>query len=629
VGGLAVTEPARDEHFEQADQHLRKTMSGQQLLFLSVGGIIGSGWLFAVLAAAGYAGPASLISWVVGGIFIIFIAINYAEISGMLPRSGGIVRYPQLTHGAYTAWILGWAYWLSAVTTVALEAESVITYLGGKFPGVDLVNSSGILLWPNGILCGTGLVLFFLVLNFFGIRLLSEWNRWVTWWKLIIPTATFCFLFAVFHASNLTAHGGFQPLGTSSIFQALVLSGIIFAYGGFRQALDYGGECRNPQRDIPFATIGSIVIAMVIYILLQLAFLGVMKWTSIGVHAGDWSALLGSNNWKDGPLYHALVASGVGALGSYATLLLVDSAISPSGTGWIYFGTSTRTIYGMGIGRLLPRLFTRMNRFGIPWPALVATFVVACIFFVPSPSWYSLVSFSTSASVLTYIMGGLSLPVLRKTAAGLNRPFRLWWHHLWAPLGFLAAFMVYYWSGFTTLNDVYAAVLIALPIYAWIKSVEREWVKPAIGAVIGLVFLGAWIYINVMGGWTMRPSGIQAAGSWSFPVYDIALSAAVLFFCVALWAASTAEGRHHIVRTAWLIWMLLATLPVSYYGEYGPLAHPLLVFPYGTLVEVGVGIITYYWGVSSGFLTEEVKEIIAVHQARQVQHGEARPPAAG
>src|ERR1044071_976199 len=85
--------------FESADRHLRRTMGFNQLLFMSLGAIIGSGWLLASLAAAGTAGPAAVVSWAIGGVFILLVALAWAELAGMLPRTGAIVRYPHLTHG--------------------------------------------------------------------------------------------------------------------------------------------------------------------------------------------------------------------------------------------------------------------------------------------------------------------------------------------------------------------------------------------------------------------------------------------------------------------------------------------------------------------------------------------------
>ncbi len=175
-----MAEEPRTGRFEEADKGLRRAMPLQQLLFLSMGGIIGSGWLFAVLGADATAGPASVISWILGGIFVLLIALTYAEIAGMLPRSGAIVRYPALTHGAFTGFILGWAYALAATSVAAIEAEAVVTYLSTKFTGADFtatVSGVKVLTWPNGIVFAVLLMVLFFVVNFVGVRFLSEFNR--------------------------------------------------------------------------------------------------------------------------------------------------------------------------------------------------------------------------------------------------------------------------------------------------------------------------------------------------------------------------------------------------------------------------------------------------------------------
>jgi amino acid transporter len=599
--------------FEASDLKLRRSMSLTQALFLSVGSIIGSGWLFAALGAASYAGPAAIVSWVVGGVFIILIALSWSEVAAMLPRTGGLVRYPQLTHGSFTGWILGWGYWVSAIATPAIEAEAVITYISGRYPSVGLTHQARgttVLSWPWGIWCAIGLMIIFFCVNVFGVRLLSETNKWVTWWKIVIPTCTFAFLFTVFRSSNFSAFGGFAPLGTPGIFNALSISGIVFSYLGFRQAIEFGGETRHPQRDLPIATIGAVVITMLIYVGLQIGFIGALDWHHAGVAPGHWAGLK-SSAWAAAPFYKELTAFGIASLSAFGTVLLIDAGVSPSGTGWLYLGTSARANYGLSVAGYSPRIFERINRFGIPWFALLASAVIGCLFFIPAPSWYLLVGFITSATVLTMIVGSIAVPVLRRTAPELHRPFRLPWIWLWCPVGFLAAVEIIYWAGFTTLNSVEAATWIGLPLFAWYFAWKRGWINWAAGAVLGIVFLGAWVYVNDRGGWTLATGTSQRAGSWPFWLYDVAFSAAVLFFCVSLWLLSSREGRRHVQRAGWLVFLLLATFPLSYWGAYGETKSPLLGgFPWDTLLEVGVGLIAFGLAVVSGFATEEIREIV-------------------
>jgi amino acid transporter len=612
--------------FESADKNLRKTMNFNHLLFLSVTALIGSGWLFAALSSGAVAGPAAIVSWIIGGILIILIALTYMEPAGMLPRSGAIVRYPALTHGAYTGWMLGWAYWLSAITVPAIEAEAVVTYVGGQFPSSGITTvKAGVteMAWPKGILFGIGLMVFFFLLNFFGIRLLAEVNRWLTWWKIIIPSLTAIFLFTIVKSSNYSslsfggAHG-FTPYGTASIFGAISSTGILFAYLGFRQALDYAGEAKNPQAHVPLATILSVLIAMVIYVAIQIAFTGVVNWHSAGVHSGDWAALV-SSPWAAAPLVDALKAAGIGWLASFATVLVVDAGISPSATGWVYLGTSARTNYGLSVHGNLPKAFQRPNKWRIPWLSLVIAGVIGCLFFVPAPSWYKLVGFISSATALTYIMGGAGTVILRRHAPGLHRPFRLPAMWVLAPLGFLAAWMVVYWSGYSVLVQVFGAVFLGLPVFVWYYARNNGWFDTQgrlwASQLMGAIYLAAWIYIQYGGGWLLRVTA-PAAGAWSFPVYFFAQLADVLFFCLALWALATAGGgRKHVLHGMWFVVTTWAVLPVSYYGAFGAEKVPAIKFPYDTFVALGIGIIGFVLAIASGYDTDELKEIVTASAA--------------
>ncbi len=624
-----MSEPASvpiTAEFEAADRHLHNAMSLQQILFISISGIIGSGWLFAVLAADGVAGPASVISWVLGGIFIIIIALTYAEISGMLPRTGAIVRYPHLSHGAYTGFIMGWAYLISAMAVPAIEAEAVVTYLAGRFPhwGLTTVTSGvTVLAFPTGILLGVALLVLFFAVNYFGVRLLGQVTLWVTWWKIIVPTLTFALLFAAFKGANFTAYG-FAPLGVSPIFQSLATAGIIFAYTGFRQGLEYGGEVRNPQRDVPIATVLSVLVAMVIYIALQVAFTGALDFAKAGIHAGDWSKLA-SSHWASSPLYSALRASNIALLGAFATVLLIDAAISPAATGWVYLGTSTRAFYGMSVDGYFPRFFERVNQFRIPWIALLASGVLGLLFFFPLPSWYLLVGFITSSGVLTYIMGGVGLPVLRRTAPQVHRPFRLPGAQIFAPLCFLVATMIFYWAGFSTLVNVFAAVFIGLTLFVWFYAPRQGWISSQVGATLGIAFLIVWIIVNKVGGWVLLPAGAHAAHP-AFLLYFVLVAGTVVLFTALLWVLSNDEGRQHLNASWWLLAYMFATFLLSYYGEYGPLTKPALAFPISDIVEIAIGLVAFYWGVASGFATREVREIVEASAGVQPAPGSGNLP---
>lgn len=599
----------RTGEFEVADRKLRRELGLQRLFFISLGSIIGSGWLFASLNAASITGPAAILSWIVGAILVTFIALNYAETACMIPRSGSVVRYPHLTHGGYLGFVMGWAFLLATVTVTAVEAQAAMQYIAG-YPGVGLnlttTTTTGgeevTILTGPGLIGAVIFMIFFFVVNIFGVKFFGEFNRWISWWKLFIPVITGILLFFAFRGSNFTAYGGLAPEGIGPVFNAVAASGIVFAFFGFRQGLDFGGEARNPQRDIPLATIGSVVVAAAIYILLQVGLIGALEWSDAGVNAGDWGALAASD-WADAPLYDALNAAGIALLAYFAFVLLADAIISPSGTGWIYMGASGRVFYGMAMHRDLPRPLTWISeRFRVPWVALIAALVIGALFLIPYSGWALLVKFITAATVFTFVMGALQLQVMRRTAPDLPRPFWLRGAAILSPLGFLSGTMIFYWEGFSGLRGVVATVLFGLSLYVLFQGPARGRISRSAGLLIGIPYAVIWIITQYFG-----PLGADAL---PFLLYWAFSAVEVVAFSALVWWFANGEGKREVNAAWWVQFLVLALYLLSYYGEYNATReNPLFPFPWGNLIAVVIGLLAYYWGVASGYQTEEMKSI--------------------
>src|SRR5689334_6945090 len=294
------------------------------LTWASMGSIIGSGWLFGPQDALEVAGPAAIISWLIGGVAIVILALVHAELGGMYPVSGGTARFPHYAFGGAAGASFGWFSWLQAATVAPIEVLAMITY------GQHYSFANGWLKTVNGqhVLTASGIVVAVLLMaaitaiNFLSIRLLARTNSAATWWKVGIPLLTIFALAVVqFHGSNFTAADGFNPYGAKGILSAVSTSGIIFALLGFEQADQLAGESKNPRRDIPRAVIGSIVIGIIIYIALQVVFLAALPASQIGSH---WAT--SAFNDLSGPF--AQVATLV-SLGWLATILYLDAVVSP------------------------------------------------------------------------------------------------------------------------------------------------------------------------------------------------------------------------------------------------------------------------------------------------------------
>ena len=116
---------------------LDKSITSLGLLLISVSSIMGSGWLFSSFYATQTAGPAALISWIVGGVFMLIVAFTFAEVFSMLPVSGASVRIPQISHGKVVGIFCSLAFWFTYVVLIVIEVQAVIQYLCFYFP--DLV----------------------------------------------------------------------------------------------------------------------------------------------------------------------------------------------------------------------------------------------------------------------------------------------------------------------------------------------------------------------------------------------------------------------------------------------------------------------------------------------------------
>ncbi len=245
------------------------------LTFVSLGSIIGSGWLLGVLTAATSAGGASIVSWLLAGMVVVLLALVHAELGASYPLAGGTARWPRLAFGSIGGFTAGWVAWLQAVTIAPIEVEAALSYLDHEWHG--LINGDTGALTPTGLGAATALMLTFTIINILGVRWLAESNRIAVLWKTAVPLLTVVVLIAVsFHASNFTAGGGFAPYGAHGVLAALPL-GVVFALQGFEQAAQIGGEARDPQRNVPRAVIGSVILGTVLYLGLEIAFVGALN----------------------------------------------------------------------------------------------------------------------------------------------------------------------------------------------------------------------------------------------------------------------------------------------------------------------------------------------------------------
>ena len=231
---------------------LRRSVGFYGLMFVSLGSIIGSGWLLGALNAAQVAGPASVLSWVLAACMLALLALTYAELGATYPVAGGSARFPYYSHGPIAGFTAGWASWLQAVFIAPIEVLAAITYVNSvgwvnmHFNMINKVGDSAGLLNGTGLVVALVLMVLFTAINLAGAKFLSDSNIIVVIWKTAVPVLAIAVVaWLQFNPANFHAGGGFMPFGFHGVFAALT-GGVVFALQGFEQAVQLAGEARNP-----------------------------------------------------------------------------------------------------------------------------------------------------------------------------------------------------------------------------------------------------------------------------------------------------------------------------------------------------------------------------------------------
>jgi amino acid transporter len=461
----------------EQEPHLKRHVGRIGLLFASVGSIIGSGWLFGAMNAAQQAGPAAIFSWIIGSIMVMLLGLCCAELGTMFPLSGGVVRFPHVAFGSAASYLTGWITWVACMAVAPIEVAGALTYATKYTPFTNtntLSDGSTVhTLTGLGLAVAVSAMALFVVINYFGIKWFVRVNNVLVSWKLaVITIVIIVFLAARFNGSNFTSHG-FAPQGSHGVFTAIATAGIVFSFIGFRQGIELAGETDNPKRNVPFAVIGSVLVTAVLYILLQVAFIGAVSSRDL---SGGWAQLSFTNDF--GPL--AAIASTIG-LGWLAVLLYIDAIVSPADAGLIYTTVTARISYAIARNGNAPEGLSRTTSRGVPLVSMVLAFVVGLILFLPFPSWQQLVGFITSATVLSFGSGPLVVVAFRRQLPDHERPFRLPAAHLLAFFAFWSANLIVYWTGWETNWKLFVAVLLGIVLWVLldatdrIRNRQREW----------------------------------------------------------------------------------------------------------------------------------------------------------
>ncbi|HTT05305.1 MAG TPA: APC family permease [Steroidobacteraceae bacterium] len=503
-----------------------REVGGGALLFAGIGSVIGSGWLFGAWRAAQLAGPGAIWAWVIGALAILCIAASYAELGAMFPESGGAVRYGHYSHGSLVGFLTGWAAWIAIVSVIPVEAEASVQYMS-SWPWAwaqalyrHAAGGPGELT-ASGLAIAAILVVVYFLLNYWSVRLFAGANSAITWLKLAIPAGTAAALLAAgFHQENfhVGVHGGTHVTNVAAILTAVATSGIVFSFNGFQSPVNLAGEARSPGRNVPLAIFGAILLSALIYLLLQIAFVGAVPAAQL---QQGWASLTYSS-----PFAQLALALNLNWL---ALLLYGDAFLSPSGTGTTYTATTARMLYAMERSGTAPRFLGQLHpRWGIPRGAMWVNLAVAFAFLFCFRGWGTLAAVISVATIITYLVGPVSALALRRTAPELHRPLRIRALPLLAPLAFVVATLMLYWARWPYTGQIVLLLVVPLPVYAWYqgRSGWRALRRHLAGAAWLFAYLAAIVILSWAGSRQFDGRGYLPYG-WD----QLYVALAALIFC--------------------------------------------------------------------------------------------------
>ncbi|WP_371372443.1 amino acid permease [Sporomusa aerivorans] len=434
---------------EASIRSLRKSLTAIDIVMLGIGVIIGTGiFVLTGVAAAKYAGPGLMLSFVLAGITVAFVCLAYSELAAMIPIAGSAYTYTYTALGEFVAWLVGWNLILEYSVGASAVAGGWSAYTVGLLKSAGIEVPKALTTVPaDGGLVNLPAVLITLFLTFLlvkGVKESANVNRLLVAVKL---AAIFLFLFLAGPKVNVANWEPFLPYGWAGVSAGAAV--IFFAYLGVDSIATAAEETCNPSRNMPFGIIGSLAVCTVLYIAVSAVMTGVVPYSQLDT-AEPVSFVLRQIGYNFGS---ALV--GTGAIAGLTTVLMV----------MMY--AQTRAFFAMSRDGLIPAAICKVHpKYGTPH--IITLIVGLGVALISGVTPIHLVAEMCSAGTLfAFIAAMIGVMVLRKTKPDVQRPFRCPALSVVATVAILFCFYIMYNLQTGTWIRFVVWSIIGIAVYFW------------------------------------------------------------------------------------------------------------------------------------------------------------------
>lgn len=456
--------------------------------FLGVSSIIGSGSLFAPYKTAVMAGPAALLTWLVSGGVILLLALCFAELASLYPKRGLAAIIPTLAYNKFFGFPFAIANWLGVVAVIGLEADATVQYCINLLPHLKPYLYANDQLTLTGNMFSILLVAVYCLINYWGVVTLVKANNVLAVLKILIPAVMALVIMAVaFHPANFTlVNGRFIPYGMGSILAPILTSGILVSFNGFQSIVSFSSEIQRPEKTIPLALVISLLFCLMIYLLLQSAFIGAIP-----------SAMLAGGGWQGIQFSAPMVElAGLIGLSTFTSIIYCNAMITPAGSGVTFTGSAGRMFTAMTKNGQMPEFLGKINRvYHVSRRSLLINSGLAILFLLVCRSWNQLAEFLSILHIISYLPIPLALYIFRQTELNREHSFRLWGGRTIALFLFVIFTYLFTLGRLKIITEIFILFFIFQVIFVALNVKTRHEIFSAVKACLGVIiyFSGLWL----------------------------------------------------------------------------------------------------------------------------------------